>query len=121
MGGICGRRRGPSRGLCGPFPWTGTKWQVSNGGGAGPRWRSDGKELFYFDFNGIAAVGVDGAGSAFEVGSTKLLFRIPMRGIIAREYAPSHDGQRFIAVMPSEGGSQSLTLVQNWPVELKNK
>ena len=44
-----------------------------------------------------------------------------MRGIIAREYAPSHDGQRFIAVMPSEGGSQSLTLVQNWTVELKNK
>ena len=104
-----------------PFPWTGAKWQVSNGGGAGPRWRADGKELFYFDLNGITAVEVDGAGSAFQVGSSKLLFRLPLRGIISREYAPSHDGQRFIAVTPSEGSSQSLTLVQNWPAELKNK
>jgi len=104
-----------------PFPWTGAKWQVSNGGGAGPRWRADGKELFYFDFNGITAVEVDGAGSAFQVGSGKLLFRLPLRGIISREYAASHDGQRFIAVTPSEGSSQSLTLVQNWPAELKNK
>ena len=38
-----------------------------------------------------------------------MLFRLPLRGIIAREYAPSHDGQRFIAVSPSEGSSQSLT------------
>jgi hypothetical protein len=103
-----------------PFPWTGAKWQVSNGGGAGPRWRGDGKELFYFDLNGITAAEVDGAGSAFEVGSSKLLFRLPLRGIVAREYAPSHDGQRFIAVTPSDGSSQSLTLVQNWPAEFKN-
>ncbi len=104
-----------------PFPWTGAKWQVSNGGGAGPRWRADGKELYYFDLNGIRAVEVDGAGSAFEVGSSKFLFRLPLRGIIAREYASTRDGQRFIAVTPSEGSTQSLTLVQNWPAELKNK
>jgi hypothetical protein len=104
-----------------PFPWTGAKWQVSNRGGAGPRWRGDGKELFYFDLNGITAVEVGNAGSAFEVGTSKLLFRLPLRGIIGREYSPSHDGQRFIAVTPSEGSFQSLTLVQNWPAELKNK
>ena len=104
-----------------PFPWTGTKWQVSNGGGAGPRWREDGKELFYFDLNGVMAVQVDGSGSAFDVGGNKLLFRLPLRGIIGREYAPTRDGQRFIAVTPSEGSSQSLTLVQNWAAELKDK
>ncbi|MGA2370139.1 MAG: protein kinase [Candidatus Korobacteraceae bacterium] len=102
-----------------PFPWTGAKWQISNGGGAGPRWRGDGKELFYFDLNGITAVEVNGAGSTFEVGSSKLLFRLPLRGIIGREYSPTRDGQRFIAVMPSEGSSQTLTLFQNWPAELK--
>ena len=102
-----------------PFPWTGAKWQVSNGGGTGPRWRDDGKELFYFDLNGVTAVAVDGAGSTFQVGSSKLLFRLPLRGIIGREYAPTRDGQRFIAVTPSEGSSQSLTLVQNCPAELK--
>ena len=104
-----------------PFPWTGAKWQISNGGGFGPRWRADGKELFYFDLNGIAAAEVNGSGSGFEVGNTKLLFRVPLRGTIAREYAPSRDGQRFIAIMPSEGSSQTLTLVQNWTEELKKK
>ncbi len=104
-----------------PFPWTGAKWQISNGGGAGPRWRSDGKELYYFDLNGIRAVEVQGTGSAFQVGSSQLLFRLPLRGIIAREYAPTRDGQRFIAVTPSEGSTQSLTLVQNWQAELQRK
>ena len=102
-----------------PFPWTGAKWQVSNGGGASPRWSANGKELFYFDLTGLVAVEVDGSGSAFQIGSSKLMFRLPLRGIIAREYSPSRDGQRFIAISPSEGSSQSLTLVQNWPAELK--
>ena len=42
-----------------------------------------------------------------------------MRGIVAREFAPTKAGQKFIAVSPSEGSSQSLTLVQNWTAELK--
>ena len=104
-----------------PFPWTGAKWQISNGGGASPRWSSDGKELYYFDLTGLAAVEVDGSGSAFQIGGSKQLFRLPLRGIIAREYSPSKDGQRFIAISPSEGSSQSLTLVQNWQAELKKK
>jgi Tol biopolymer transport system component len=103
-----------------PFPWTGTKWQISNGGGADPRWRPDGKELFYFDFNGIAAVEVNGSGNAFEVGSSKPLFRLPVRGI-SREFAPSKDGQRFLAIVPNSGASQQLTFVQNWPADLKKK
>lgn len=103
-----------------PFPWIGTKWQVSNGGGVDPHWRADGKELFYFDFTGIAAAEVNGSGSSFEVGGSKLLFRFPVRGV-GREYIPTKDGQRFIAIAPNAGSSQSLTLVQNWPAELKNK
>jgi len=103
-----------------PFPWTGAKWQVSNGGGADARWRADGKELYYFDFTGIAAVEVDGTGSEFKVGGSKPLFHLAARGL-TREYSPTHDGQRFIAIAPSEGASQSLTLVQNWPTELKRK
>jgi Tol biopolymer transport system component len=101
-----------------PFPWTGARWQISNGGGSSPRWRADGKELFYFDFSGIAAVAVDGGGSSFQIGATKQLFRLPLRGL-SREYAASRDGQRIIAITPSEGTSQSLTLVQNWMAEIK--
>ncbi len=103
-----------------PFPWTGAKWQVSNGGGVDPHWRQDGKELYYFNFTGIAAAAVDGSGPAFQVGASKLLFRVPVRGI-GREFVPSHDGQKFLAIVPNSGTSQLLTLVQNWPAELKKK
>jgi eukaryotic-like serine/threonine-protein kinase len=103
-----------------PFPWTGAKWQISNGTGSAPRWRADGKELFYYDFTGITAVQVNGAADEFQVGDSKQLFPVPLHGL-AREYAASRDGQRFIAITPSAGGSQSLNLVQNWPAELKKK
>jgi Tol biopolymer transport system component/predicted Ser/Thr protein kinase len=101
-----------------PFPWTGARWQISNGGGSSPRWRPDGKELYYFDFSGIAAVSVDGAGSSFQVGAVKPLFHIALRAL-SREYAATRDGQKIIAITPSEGTSQSLTLVQNWMAEMK--
>jgi Tol biopolymer transport system component len=103
-----------------PFPWTGTKWQVSNGGGADPRWRPDGKELYYFNFTGITAAEVNGSEPAFQVGGSKLLFRVPVRGI-GREFAPTKDGQRFLAIVPNTGNSQQLTLVQNWTAELKKR
>jgi WD40 repeat protein len=35
-----------------PFPPSGTRWQVSLGGGRSPRWRHDGRELFYVDSAG---------------------------------------------------------------------
>ena len=103
-----------------PFPWTGTKWQVSNGGGADPRWRPDGKELYYFNFTGITAAEVNGSGPAFQMGASKQLFRVPVRGI-GREFAPTKDGQRFLAIVPNTGNSQQLTLVQNWTAELKKR
>ena len=103
-----------------PFPWTGVKWQVSNGGGANVLWRGDGKELYYFDFSGIVAVDVNATASGFQVGKSTPLFRLPVRGL-SREFAPTHDGQRFITIAPTAGTSQTLTLVQNWIAELKRK
>jgi eukaryotic-like serine/threonine-protein kinase len=34
------------------FPLSDTKWQISTGGGSLPRWRRDGKELFYLAADG---------------------------------------------------------------------
>ena len=103
-----------------PFPWTGAKWQVSQGLGAEPRWRADGKELYYYDLSQIDAAEVDGSGSTFQVGNSKPLFHVGLAGLSV-EYSPTPDGQRFIAITPSEGSSQQLTLVQNWTTELSGK
>jgi serine/threonine protein kinase len=100
-----------------PFPWTGAKWQVSQGLGSQPRWRADGKEIYYYDLFQIYAADVDGSGSTFQVGNSRPLFHVGMTGI-SMEYSPTHDGQHFIAITASEGDSQQLTLVQNWTSEL---
>ena len=96
-----------------PFPTPSTKWQVSITGGNLPRWRADGRELFYAGRdNRLMAVPVAAAGSQFEVGPARALFEA--RPVGPRSfYAPAPDGQRFL-LNTLRSGSQSLTLVQNW-------
>ncbi len=58
------------------FPGAAGKWQVSRGGGTEPRWRADGKEIFYIAPNGmLMAVSVNSAG-AFVTGTPAPLFQI---------------------------------------------
>jgi eukaryotic-like serine/threonine-protein kinase len=71
-----------------PFPWTGAKWQVSQGLGSQPRWRADGKELYYYDLSQLYAADVDGSGSTFQVGNSKPLFHLAMAGL-SMEYSPA--------------------------------
>jgi Tol biopolymer transport system component len=103
-----------------PFPWTGAKWQVSQGLGTEPRWRADGKELYYYDLSQINAAEVDGSGSTFQVGNSKPLFHVGLAGL-STEYSPSPDGQRFITITATEGSTQQLTLVQNWTTEFSGQ
>jgi eukaryotic-like serine/threonine-protein kinase len=63
------------------FPASSGKWRISTGGGCQPRWRRDGRELFYIaaDRN-LMAVDVK-LGSTFEAGVPKPLFGT---GVLAR-------------------------------------
>jgi serine/threonine protein kinase/Tol biopolymer transport system component len=57
------------------FPEPRGKWQVSTGGGGQPRWRSDGKELFYVSSDDkLMAVPVT-AGANFDSGTPVALFQ----------------------------------------------
>jgi Tol biopolymer transport system component len=98
-----------------PFPLASRKWQVSSAGGTQPRWRNDGKELFYAARdNKLMAVSVEGHGSAFEVGPARQLFEA--RPVGPRSfYDVTPDGQRFLVnSLRNEGLSSSITIVQNW-------
>jgi serine/threonine protein kinase len=104
-----------------PFPAPGGKWQVSPAGGCGPRWRGDGKEIFYISLdNKMMATQVKASVSSFEVGATNALFATRPYGVFGR-FDVSADGQRFL--IPFEAGqpSAAITLVVNWPVDLKKK
>ncbi|SPE36110.1 Serine/threonine protein kinase (fragment) [Candidatus Sulfopaludibacter sp. SbA6] len=99
------------------------KGQVSNGGGGFPRWRRDGKELFYRALNGnLMATSVRATAHGLEFGTATALFRIvePL-GTFAYPFDVAPDGQRILALAPAGGGSNSppLILLVNWEASLK--
>jgi hypothetical protein len=103
------------------FPGGGAKWQASSGGGIYPKWRRDGKELFFLDGSDeIAAVDVSTSGGAVQLGTPHALFRAPG---IQRDFGPydvTADGKKFIVNSGNlKEGTEPMTLVQNWLGELK--
>ena len=104
-----------------PFPERGGKWQVSTAGGNWPRWQRDGKEVFYLGpDNKLMAASVNGASSAFEVGTVRPLFETHAITNQRSMYDVSPDGQRFLVnTLPEEAALAPITLVVNWPALLK--
>jgi hypothetical protein len=102
-----------------PFPGPGGKRQISTAGGLSPRWRQDGKEIFYMEPDGLMAAEVTTQGGTLEVGRVRPLFGNAMaQGNPV--YDVSADGQRFLLrTFPEQKAGEPLTLVQNWTAGLK--
>jgi len=82
------------------FPGVAGKWQVSRGGGSEPRWRADGKEIFYIAPSGmLMAVPVNGV-TTFATGTPEPLFQVHGRAPISSTdvftYDVAKDGKRFL-------------------------
>ncbi len=82
------------------FPGAAGKWQVSRGGGTEPRWRGDGKEIFYLGPKGmLTAVPVNPRGT-FSTGTPTPLFQFHGRSVISStdvfSYDVTKDGKRFL-------------------------
>jgi len=102
------------------FPGAGGKRQISVAGGITPRWRRDGKEIFYMAPDGtINSAVVTTKGDALEVGEVQRLFGpVNIAGNSFRfDVAP--DGQRFLIVPPPQASTEGVTVVQNWTAGLK--
>jgi Tol biopolymer transport system component len=104
------------------FPGAAGKWQVSRGGGSEPRWRGDGKEIFYIAYNGmLTAVPVSGEG-IFSTGTPAPLFqtrgRAPISSTDIFSYDVSKDGRRFLVnrYVPPEH-IPPLTILLNTPTD----
>jgi len=106
------------------FPGRGGNWKVSTAGGSEPRWRRDGKELFYLAPDGaLMAVEVK-EGPTFDAGVAKPLFQTQVRQQVSSvdlfSYDVSADGQRFLVNTDvGDVTSPTLTIVLNWAAELK--
>ena len=83
---------------------TSAQWQISTAGGAQPRWRRDGKEIFFTSPDGkLMAASVD-ATMTFQPANPRPLFELPA---LPRRGAPifedvSPDGQKFLLTVPTE-------------------
>ena len=112
------------------FPGGDGKWPVSVDGGRWPKWRVDGRELYYVEGDTLMAVSVS-TESAFTLGQPQRLFEAPGLALEPYSanggYAVSTDGQRFLTVAPLEDGDEveatppKIRIVENWYEEFRER
>jgi dipeptidyl aminopeptidase/acylaminoacyl peptidase len=97
------------------YPGPGGKRQVSKEGGTLPRWRRDGKELYFLSAGGVLMAAPVQSAGPFEVGAPVALFETPD----VSSYAAAADGQRFLLAVPvTRAAGSPVTIVANWPQSL---
>jgi eukaryotic-like serine/threonine-protein kinase len=103
-----------------PFPQPDSRRQISTAGGQRPRWRSDGRELFFQSPDGrLLAVAVDAqAGLPIRSGAPHILFQMRQ----ADEYEVARDGQRFLTKTRLEDHDRNgLQVILHWAEELRRE
>jgi Tol biopolymer transport system component/predicted Ser/Thr protein kinase len=103
-----------------PFPpaSNGARWVVSKGGGVMPRWRRDGKELFYIS-PGWKMMAVDvNTSPSFQSGTPHALFDTEMVDTGIRtgpmSWDIAADGKKFLIISENSAGASSLNVILNW-------
>jgi Tol biopolymer transport system component len=101
-----------------PFPGPGEAVPISINGGGSPRWRRDGKELFYVtDDHQIMAVPIVTTGGKLEAGAPVELFRPRLPAValvVGRMFEPSPDGQQFVVAVVPDTNVSPISVVFNW-------
>jgi Tol biopolymer transport system component len=103
------------------FPAGDQKRQISTNGGAQPRWRRDGKELYYLATDGkMMAVDIN-TSAGIGSGIPRTLFDTGLNvQPTLDQYAVTSDGQRFLILKPIAGASPApITVIVNWAASLK--
>jgi eukaryotic-like serine/threonine-protein kinase len=110
-----------------PFPdaYSGSRWQISSGGGRQPLWSREGSEIFYRDFDGALLSVPVTPGAAFAPGRPIKVF--DGTGYVGagaqgggRTYDVAPDGRRFLMVkITGQGAAPQLVVVLNWFDELR--
>jgi Tol biopolymer transport system component len=98
-----------------PFPVRAGEFPISSDGRESPRWRADGKEIFFLAPDGaMMSVTVETTGD-FTAGVPHTLFD---RHIVGRNrsYVVANDGQRFLSSIPDP--PEPIVVLLNWPARL---
>ncbi len=103
-----------------PYPASGAKWQISKGGGRLPKWKRDGRELFYVGADRKMMSVPIVTGNAVQIGAPQPLFDTSI-GALNTRYAVSNDGQRFLIPIALAGSTSApATVVLNWTTGMEH-
>jgi Tol biopolymer transport system component len=105
------------------FPDVHGKWQISSAGGTQPRWRGDGKELFYLASDGKMMAVPLTVGGHFDSGAPVALFQAsPKEQVAGSELVTwdvTKDGQRFLINTQLENEeAKPMMVILNWRLTL---
>jgi eukaryotic-like serine/threonine-protein kinase len=103
------------------LPLSGQRWTISNDGGLWPKWRRDGRELFFVDVNQRRLMVADiHSGPAFAASVARPLFAAPMLQEQTGMFDVTADGQRFLVTKQApDADTGRIALVLNWMTTLK--
>jgi eukaryotic-like serine/threonine-protein kinase len=106
------------------FPVPGAKRIVSVGGGGEPKWRADGRELFYIRADKtLMAVDLPSGDPSKGVVEPRALFTVPVVGDTSNyrsRYTVHPKGDRFVFNALDETNQPPITVLVNWPALLSN-
>jgi Tol biopolymer transport system component len=99
-----------------PFPGPGGQWQVSTDGGTSPRWRADGKELYFLAPDSkLMAVAVAAQGGIFTPGTPETLFQThTVQSAVKPNYNVARDGRFLIDTELEDTATEPIHLLLNW-------
>ncbi len=87
------------------------EWRVSRDGGTAPRWRADGRELYYVDARGTLVAVATTVGASFTMGTAAPLFAGQLEEATGRQYDVTPDGQKFILNRRKETTQQPVIVM----------
>jgi WD40 repeat protein len=102
-----------------PFPGPGSKFQISAGGTVGGGFAAGKMEILYGTLeDDVVSVDIEAGPSGIEVGSPKVLFKMPPVTAVAI----TRDAGRFLlATLPQSTAAPRVALVTNWTAGLEKK
>jgi Tol biopolymer transport system component len=103
------------------FPAGGGKWQISTSGGSNPRWRADGRELYYLSPAAELMAAAITLTPRFTPEAPVKLFDTWIRSYLSN-FDVSADGQRFLSMAPdADFVPTPMNILINWQALLNKK
>ncbi|MCM2257254.1 MAG: protein kinase [Vicinamibacteria bacterium] len=99
----------------------GSPWKVSSGGANDPRWRADGRELFFVAPGGRLHAVATTLGETFSAAPPQLLFTQRLDESGNRQYDVSPDGRRFVINVQKATEETPIVLVLGWADEIRQR